>query len=227
MKKIFSFLVFFIGFNASYCQFSCFQNDVNFNINLFENKKYNIELSFSDKDGDVTEILLSLGTYIYVKDTLILKDIYHNYNCKFIRKNNRLKAIACFPWMVNLEFNKRSSEYNKDNMEFVDSPFKYFVKRPSIKLKEHYKLFYSEYRNSGFSVAFMKPNHYTCRFGKLVLSEGKFILNKNEFRFFDNNLHFTFCGIINDNSINVYFLPIENTLLRLSPSSSDWIFSGH
>lgn len=223
----FSVVFLMVSIHVLYCQFSCIEKDVDFNINLFKNKKYDIEISFADNDGDVTEILLSLGSYTYRKDTLILNDIYHNYECKFIRKKDNLKPIVCFPWMMNLKFDKIYSEFDKEKVEFVNNPFKYFVRRPSIKLKENYKLFYSEYRNSGFSVAFMKPNYYTCKFGKLVLSQGKFILNKKEFRFFDNNLHFSFCGIINNNSINVCFLPIENTSLKLSPSSSEWIFSGH
>jgi hypothetical protein len=179
-------------------------------INLFKSNKYLIEIhSYYDLSNKF--YLFSMGNYLYIRDTLILNDIYYKYSLILLKKKNELFPVKVFPWMKNTKFisYSRSNFKNEYNIH-SDNLFNYY--KPLIcknSYKKH-KLFYRKYELGDFSLELIRENIYLCKIDNVVISEGKFSFDGNYINFQNNYPQFTFKGYVDENSVCISFMPFNN-----------------
>lgn len=215
--KILQILLFVLAPNYLLGQFSCSipEKSIDCNIDFYKNNKYIIALSLFDNDGDINEYALSVGTYKYIKDTIILTDFYYEYTLKFLHNDKQLIPIKAYPWMLNQKFEKSSSYINSEYSQIAESPLKYYCPLIIKQKNEYHRLYYREYIQDEFSLLLMKNNYYVCKLGDLILSEGKFVYEKRYVKFRDKNLKYNFMGFVSEDGICVSFLPLNNACLKL------------
>lgn len=179
-------------------------------INLFENKKYLIGLEYYS-DGDIESYMFSMGNYFYVKDTLILSDVYYKYNLTFLRKKNELFPIKVFPWMKKTKYTSYAgSEFKDDYNIYSDDIFSYY--KPLVYKNSHkkHRLLYRKYELGEYSLELIRENNYICKIDNFVVSEGKFSYNGNCITFYNKYPVFSFKGIVDEYSICLAFMPFKN-----------------
>ena len=125
---LFLFLCIWIS-NSVFCQFrgTVFESkliDMDVSVSLFKNAKYLIILEFMC-DGNIYDYGLSMGNYLYSKDTVICTDVYYNYSLKFLRKGKELQPIKSFPFM-NGKLISYNADFEKDYAKFSNNLIDYY-----------------------------------------------------------------------------------------------------
>lgn len=218
-KKKFVVLVFLCFFTTHvFSQFTCTVKEeklksIDISLSLFKNNKYLIVLQHVI-DGSIYEYGLSAGAYLYEKDTLICKDLFHNYTLKFVKNKDELFPVESFPYLTS-KLISYGQEYDENYKIISNNLVGYF--NPLNINNNHYqyhKLYYRKYEFNELSVELKKKDYYVCKIDKLILSEGKFVYNGKYIKFYDKYMNFSFIGIVTPRGICVGYFPFNNSCLQ-------------
>jgi len=223
-KKPFLILFFLILFsNNIFCQF---RNVVSRNerqhtvvsISLFKNGKYLIMINSGTDDVRMLSDL-SMGNYVYNKDTVTCTDAYYNYSLKFLRQKDELIPIKSFPYMMGHTFDSYGISDFYEEYETASNFFiSYYKPLVCEENQQTHKLRYGKY-GGDLSLILKKDNYYACKIDDLIISEGTFVDNENCITFYDKHLDFSFYGTVGHNSVCVGFLPFQNDCLTFDYDS--------